>query len=52
MIDCKEEAETCRMRALSYLGKPEAPFLLSVARAFDDLADGSRQKGFAASRRP
>lgn len=42
MIDCKEEAQTCRVRALSYLGKPEAPFLLSVARAFDDLSAGRR----------
>ncbi len=32
------EAEDCRQRALSYLGKPEAPFLLSLAREFDRLA--------------
>ena len=33
-----EEAEKCRSQALAYLGKPEAPFLLRVARAFDELA--------------
>ena len=32
-----EEAEKCRSQALAYLGKPEAPFLLRVARAFDQL---------------
>lgn len=32
-----EEAEKCRSQALAYLGKPEAPFLLRVARAFDEL---------------
>jgi len=35
-----EEAETCRRKALAYLGCPEAPFLLSLAKAFDDLAYG------------
>jgi len=33
-----EQAEQCRRQALCYLGRPEAPFLLQVARAFDDLA--------------
>ena len=33
-----EEAENCRRQALEYLGKPEASFLLRIARAFDDLA--------------
>jgi hypothetical protein len=33
-----EEAEKCRSQALAYIGKPEAPFLLRVARAFDQLA--------------
>ena len=33
-----EEAEKCRSQALAYIGKPEAPFLLRVARAFDKLA--------------
>jgi hypothetical protein len=35
-----EEAEECRRKALSYLGRPEGPFLLRVARVFDDLAAG------------
>ena len=33
-----QEAENCRLQALSYLGTREASFLLSVAREFDDLA--------------
>jgi hypothetical protein len=36
-MDYSKEAEACRRKALRYLGKPEAPFLLQVARAFDDL---------------
>ena len=35
----KEQAESCRRQAVDFLGRPEAPFLLSVARAFDELAD-------------
>ena len=35
----KAEAENCRQQALAYLGRPEGPFLLRVARAFDELAD-------------
>lgn len=34
-----EEADDCRRRALAYLGKPEAPFLLRVAREFERLAE-------------
>jgi hypothetical protein len=34
-----EEAEQCRQQARAYLGQPEAPFLLRVAREFDRLAD-------------
>jgi hypothetical protein len=34
----KEQAESCRRQACDYAGRPEAPFLLSVARAFDELA--------------
>lgn len=33
-----EEAQGCRRQALSYIGKPEAPFLIRVANAFEDLA--------------
>lgn len=34
----EEEAEDCRRKALAYLGRPEAPFLLRLAREFDRLA--------------
>lgn len=33
------EAERCRLQATAYLGRPEAPFLLRIARAFEQLAD-------------
>ena len=33
-----EEAQNCRRQALAYVGNPEAPFLLRVASAFEDLA--------------
>jgi len=32
-----EEAVECRQMALKYLSRPEAPFLLRVAREFDRL---------------
>ena len=38
------EAERCRQKSLSYLGKPEAPFLLRIAREFERLAVGSKAK--------
>jgi hypothetical protein len=31
------EAEQCRRQAAKYAGKPEAQFLLHVARSFEDL---------------
>jgi len=34
----KEQADQCRKQANEFAGKPEAPFLLSVASAFDELA--------------
>lgn len=34
----KEEADSCRRKANEYVGRPEAPFLLKVAHAFDELA--------------
>ena len=34
----EEEAEKCRLQALSYLGTREASFLLRIAREFDELA--------------
>lgn len=33
----EEEAENCRRQARSYLGRPEASFLLRVAEAFEEL---------------
>jgi hypothetical protein len=33
-----EEAVICRLKALAYVGQPEAPFLLRVAREFERLA--------------
>jgi hypothetical protein len=37
-ISPEEEAEDCRRKALAYLGRPEAPFLLRIAREFDRIA--------------
>ena len=34
----REQAEKCRRQANEFAGRPEAPFLLRVASAFDDLA--------------
>ena len=45
-----QEAEKCRREAKIYSGKPEAPFLLSVAEAFEELAS-KHQGGSAAERR-
>ena len=39
-----EEAEICRRKALAYVGKPEARFLLQVARQFDRL-EAERRDG-------
>ena len=52
-----DEAEDCRRRALSYLGKPEAPVLLHMAREFERLAkegtfDGRRKGDATGERRP
>lgn len=33
-----EEAQNCRRQALAYVGGGEAPFLIRVADAFEDLA--------------
>jgi hypothetical protein len=43
----REEAEDCRRKALSYLGRPEATFLIHVAREFDKLAEQSVSRGYA-----
>lgn len=34
----KEQADKCRKQANEFAGRPEAPFLLRVASAFDELA--------------
>ena len=34
----REQAQSCRQQASEFIGRPEAPFLLRVASAFDDLA--------------
>jgi hypothetical protein len=39
-----EEAEICRQQALAYLGKPEAPFLLRLAREFERIAQEKGKK--------
>ena len=39
-MDCitfEEEAKNCRRKAVSYVGRPEAPFLLEVAEVFEEL---------------
>jgi len=43
-----KEAERCRQRAVQYAGKPEAPFLLRVAAAFEEL--GAAQTGSRGSK--
>ncbi len=35
----RDEAEDCRRKALAYLGRPEAEFLMRVAKSFDELAE-------------
>jgi len=47
----KEQAENCRRQACEYAGRPEAPFLLSVASAFDDLATRANAGAIAHSRK-
>jgi hypothetical protein len=34
----REQAEKCRRQAGEFVGRPEAPFLLRIASAFDELA--------------
>jgi len=43
-MDYSKEAEACRREALRYVGRPEAPFLLKVALAFDDLDRRTAQR--------
>lgn len=37
-----DEARECRHKALTYLGMPEAEFLLRVAKEFEELAEAER----------
>ena len=39
ILDPREEAATCRRRALAWVGKPEAILLLRAAREFERLAE-------------
>jgi hypothetical protein len=50
----KEQAENCRQQANDFIGRPEAPFLLRVASAFDELAVGKEGRPLMgnARRRP
>jgi len=34
----RDQADQCRKQACEFAGRPEAPFLLSVASAFEELA--------------
>ena len=42
IADLYDEAEDCRRKARSFVGRPEAPFLLRVARAFEWVADARK----------
>jgi hypothetical protein len=46
-LNLHDEAQDCRRKALCYVGRPEAPFLLHLARQFDRLA----REGTARQRR-
>ena len=45
-----EEAHACRKRAIAYLGRPEASFLLRAAQEFDRLAS-NKAEGRSTARR-
>jgi hypothetical protein len=40
-----DQAHECRSRAQAYAGRPEEPFLLSVAIAFEELASAPKPHG-------
>ena len=44
-----QEADRCREMAATFADREESPFLLSVARAFDDLAAGRISASFHGS---
>jgi len=44
ILSLLEEAEDCRRRALAYVGRPEAPFLLRVADALEKVSQEQRDQ--------
>jgi hypothetical protein len=48
----REQADKCRAQASEFAGKPEAPFLLRVASAFDELAMESDSRLIVHAARP
>ncbi len=44
------EAENCRRQAAEFVDRPERPFLLGVAKAFEELAADPGKLGSAQSR--
>ena len=40
-----DEAEACRQQAAQFAGRPEATFLLRVARSFEELQLGRTRAG-------
>lgn len=47
----KEQADKCRKQANEFAGRPEAPFLLRVASAFDELEMDSATAALVARQR-
>jgi len=47
-----DEARSCRRQATAFSGKPEAPFLLNVADAFERLAVRNVLAGVESSQQP
>jgi hypothetical protein len=45
-MQLQEQAESCRRQAAHYSGRPEGPFLLSVARVFEELAGAENPSAF------
>jgi hypothetical protein len=45
-----DEAKACRRQAKQFAGRPEAGFLLQVARSFEELEAGPRDRLFSDNR--
>ena len=43
-VDAVSEGKKCRQWAPDYVGKPEHPFLLKLAEAFESLARGTENE--------